>query len=632
MVFTQIIEKFNPNHDNLGRFSSGGGAQRFALPKKGGAKGKSNSVKALSDNALINEYEDLAGKEEIARDGMVAGIYNNPDDYPSSTTATQRLKTPDRIRRSPEAHKKNLTRIVARRKTIELEAKRRKLDLVARNPAWFQTTMVKAEELTKYNMNHDALGRFASGSGMGAKAKGVSPIKKLASKLESSADWSSVRAVESRERKKIAKAFDDAPQQLTREQLASWDYVEQEVVKQFDMLTKELGVVVEFVGYDPYSSHQDMYDSFQTTGILKIMSTAVTGSHTYWSDSTNDKFRAVHDAFGHLATGVGFDRHGEQAAYQAHKSMFEPKGYLALASELKGQNAYMVERGDFPDQRLVALPENLQKSLDSIKNDKSDYESQSDKDNLFELGGTHHASNGRNLYRKKYTFQAVVGKFANVSAVTKEEATASDVHVVTTMGAKRKKRKRTQKMALEDVKAKTAELKKYNTNHDELGRFSSGSGGGKTRSAMVRGKWGRASTLASRAVRAVAGGYKSSGGDKKTTGFTLPAGERVPRPRLAMPKERRLAVPAQLKTRIVATNKRDLAKAKKVEAYMMKPAKNFKKISERKYVQARIRQMTRGVARPSGMSKPYRIKKDRVMTLEIVLSKIFAAGRLKHGI
>ena len=200
---------------------------------------------------------------------------------------------------------------------------------------------------------------------------------------------------------------------------------------------------VEFVDYDPYKNTQNMFDSFRDTGVLKIMKTSVTGSHTYWSDATNDKFRAVHDAFGHLATGVGFDRHGEQAAYEAHKSMFPPSCYLALASELKGQNAYMVETGNFPDQRLVALPEKLQKLFMAKISKQMSEDEMSDKDNLFEIGGTHHASNGRNFAKKTRNLMSILGKVADVRTVSKETPTVSSVHLETAMGNQKKlKRKK----------------------------------------------------------------------------------------------------------------------------------------------------------------------------------------------
>lgn len=88
----------------------------------------------------------------------------------------------------------------------------------------------------------------------------------------------------------------------------------------------------------------------------------------------------------------------------------------------------------------------------------------------------------------------------------------------------------------------------------------------------------------------------------------------------------------QLKTRIVPVDKASAAKAKKVKEYMTKPAKNLKKANHRAYALARVEQMTSGTARPKGMSKKYRLSREEVVRLEIVLSRILRAGREKYEI
>jgi hypothetical protein len=70
----------------------------------------------------------------------------------------------------------------------------------------------------------------------------------------------------------------------------------------------------------------------------------------------NDKFRAVHDAFGHLATGRDFGRHGEAAAFQHHAAMFPPEAHPAMASELRAQNSALIRMGNFPENRPYDLP------------------------------------------------------------------------------------------------------------------------------------------------------------------------------------------------------------------------------------------------------------------------------------
>src|SRR6476659_2128677 len=57
--------------------------------------------------------------------------------------------------------------------------------------------------------------------------------------------------------------------------------------------------------------------------------------------SINDKFRAVHDYFGHCAAGYGFGPRGEENAWNAHSQMFSPDARRAMTTETRGQNSYV---------------------------------------------------------------------------------------------------------------------------------------------------------------------------------------------------------------------------------------------------------------------------------------------------
>jgi hypothetical protein len=91
-----------------------------------------------------------------------------------------------------------------------------------------------------------------------------------------------------------------------------------------------------------------------------VWASAATGNpHPYLSDGENDMFRAVHDAFGHAASGRGFDPHGEEAAWLKHGAMYTPAARRVLATEIRGQTCAMVfhHRGErFPEQKAVLLP------------------------------------------------------------------------------------------------------------------------------------------------------------------------------------------------------------------------------------------------------------------------------------
>lgn len=149
----------------------------------------------------------------------------------------------------------------------------------------------------------------------------------------------------------------------TGETLKSYEALREHVGKQFDFLTRPkdqggAGINVEVTAEDPYGSFEEMHADVTKNSRLKVMSTATTGSHHFFTDEENDRFRAVHDAFGHLATGRGFSRHGEEAAFLSHRTMLPKEAHAALASETRGQNSYLNWGGnEFPDNAPVNLPD-----------------------------------------------------------------------------------------------------------------------------------------------------------------------------------------------------------------------------------------------------------------------------------
>lgn len=136
-----------------------------------------------------------------------------------------------------------------------------------------------------------------------------------------------------------------------------YDAFAREVNDQYHHMTNNMGINVQAVDHDPYPDVHHMMNDVDTNKRLQVMGSHVTGGHPHLSDDDNDKFRAVHDFFGHAATGRSFDRHGEQAAYLAHSKMFSPQARPALASETKGQNASLILNGQFPQQKVGILPE-----------------------------------------------------------------------------------------------------------------------------------------------------------------------------------------------------------------------------------------------------------------------------------
>jgi hypothetical protein len=57
--------------------------------------------------------------------------------------------------------------------------------------------------------------------------------------------------------------------------------------------------------------------------------------------SPHDKFRAIHDLFGHAAEGYGFGPRGEENAWIKHSQMFSAEAQKAITTETRGHNSWV---------------------------------------------------------------------------------------------------------------------------------------------------------------------------------------------------------------------------------------------------------------------------------------------------
>jgi hypothetical protein len=138
-----------------------------------------------------------------------------------------------------------------------------------------------------------------------------------------------------------------------------------ETEAQFEVLTRStgrggLGIQVEVSAADPYPDAATMVADLGSARRLRIFGTGGPGNrHPYLSAEQNNMFRAVHDVFGHLASGRGFDRHGEEAAWFAHSRAYSPLARLAMTTETRGQTSMFIwhhQGRRFPDQKVMLLP------------------------------------------------------------------------------------------------------------------------------------------------------------------------------------------------------------------------------------------------------------------------------------
>ena len=166
-------------------------------------------------------------------------------------------------------------------------------------------------------------------------------------------------AVGSEYGRRLAEAESSEPSDRT---LQSFEALRRETAAQHEFMTKELGYRHTVHEQDPLKLSQGgEFSKFRArvgrTRTIPTFSSEATGGHPLGNEF-NDQFRAVHDFFGHLATGRGQSRHGEEAAYQSHVQMYSPLAREALTSETRGQNSFMNYRtGQFlPEQKLVGMP------------------------------------------------------------------------------------------------------------------------------------------------------------------------------------------------------------------------------------------------------------------------------------
>ncbi|MBM2622920.1 hypothetical protein JIG36_46210 [Actinoplanes sp. LDG1-06] len=161
----------------------------------------------------------------------------------------------------------------------------------------------------------------------------------------------------------IAAAYVAAPVRDPRAD-AAYAAFRRETMRQYDYLVGRrefggLGVRVQVVDVDPYADAVDMIEDVAHRE-LKVFATASAGNpHPFLTDAENDRFRAVHDAFGHAAIGRGFDGDGEEAAWLKHSGMYSSLARRALTTETRGQSCTMLLhlRGEaFAEQKAVLLP------------------------------------------------------------------------------------------------------------------------------------------------------------------------------------------------------------------------------------------------------------------------------------
>ena len=147
----------------------------------------------------------------------------------------------------------------------------------------------------------------------------------------------------------IAKAYDELPEiDRSPETLNAYQALAKEVSDQWDFAVKNLGIKFEpWVGEgQPYANSLEMVQDVRDNNHLYFFQGG--DPHPFLNEldpktgfTANDKFRAVHDLFGHASEGYQFGPRGEENAWIKHSQMFSPEAQRALSSETRGQNSWV---------------------------------------------------------------------------------------------------------------------------------------------------------------------------------------------------------------------------------------------------------------------------------------------------
>lgn len=147
--------------------------------------------------------------------------------------------------------------------------------------------------------------------------------------------------------------------------LAAYKALASEIQEQYDYAVSQIGITFEAWLQDgePYANSAEMCADVKENRHLYYF-TGGTPNDFMAGDITN-KFRAIHDLFGHCAEGYQFGPRGEFNAWLHHSMMFSELAQLALTVETHGQNSWFnfgpnahlpLRKRPFAVQKFALLP------------------------------------------------------------------------------------------------------------------------------------------------------------------------------------------------------------------------------------------------------------------------------------
>jgi len=194
-----------------------------------------------------------------------------------------------------------------------------------------------------------------------------------------SGGWRTGNGLDPKVGTRIARAYEGAQHNPADPAVQnSYKAFRREVKAQADHLTAHGYKAEPWTGAgQPYKNAQEMsHDVRHNKHIYYFKSEQGSPTHKLLPNEDNDRFRWVHDVFGHAMGGNKFGprpSHGETHAFLDHYQMFSPAARHALATETLGQNSWFnfskhnegrpIHEKEFAQQKATLLHPSLYEGL-----------------------------------------------------------------------------------------------------------------------------------------------------------------------------------------------------------------------------------------------------------------------------
>lgn len=164
--------------------------------------------------------------------------------------------------------------------------------------------------------------------------------------------------------RQIARLYEDAPV-LDERARSAYRTLREELRQQFEFLTGQpdkggLGIKVLVHSEEPYSSVDQLLLELCAHRRVRIFGGATADiPHPLLSRDDQYMLRALFEVFGHAVAQVGFDRHGEEAAWLRWSVMFTGPARRAMTTETRGRTCallYASVGAKSPEPKAMLLP------------------------------------------------------------------------------------------------------------------------------------------------------------------------------------------------------------------------------------------------------------------------------------